>query len=305
MVGDSKCTGLKSSIVLLLNKMANRKKSVSKQEKNNFVYRNFINGLKYIRETRNYIWFCSCLFLFIALIGYFFPVFFTEEILKLIKELLKQTEGLNGIELIRFIIVNNTKSSFFGIALGLFFGVFPIGMLVVNGYVIGFVASKSVMSEGILVLWRLLPHGIFEIPAVLISIGIGLKLGIFPFYIKDKSKGILSLLLGFIMFFFSFSILMTIVLFFKNPELLISGSKMISSDYVNLLGTPFMGFVSVILMSLCYILGIYFGLMVLNKEDKKVVIQTMKNSFTVFIFIVVPLLVIAGIIEGSLIALIK
>ena len=27
-------------------------------------------------------------------------------------------------------------------------------------------------------MWRLLPHGIFELPAIILSIGIGLKLGV-------------------------------------------------------------------------------------------------------------------------------
>tara|TARA_Y100000034_G_C6716675_1_gene316852 strand:- start:368 stop:697 length:330 start_codon:yes stop_codon:yes gene_type:complete len=70
-------------------------------------------------------------------------------------------------------------------ALGIFLGIFSFLILIVNGYVLGFVASKSVAVEGILVLWRLLPHGIFEIPAVMISAGLGLKLGAYLF-VKHK-----------------------------------------------------------------------------------------------------------------------
>jgi stage II sporulation protein M len=65
-----------------------------------------------------------------------------------------------------------------------FFAITPLVVLVVNGYVLGFVANKSVGSQGILVLWRLMPHGIFEIPAIIISIAVGIRLGMFLFVYK-------------------------------------------------------------------------------------------------------------------------
>jgi len=36
-------------------------------------------------------------------------------------------------------------------------------------------------------MWRLVPHGIFELPAIFISLGIGLKFGTFIFQ-KNKSE---------------------------------------------------------------------------------------------------------------------
>ena len=38
--------------------------------------------------------------------------------------------------------------------------------------------SMSFNVHSIFILWRLLPHGIFELPAVIISIGIGIKIGL-------------------------------------------------------------------------------------------------------------------------------
>jgi stage II sporulation protein M len=46
-----------------------------------------------------------------------------------------------------------------------------------------------VYEEGILVLWRLLPHGIFELPALFLSAGLGLRLGTFIFR-KNKLKSL-------------------------------------------------------------------------------------------------------------------
>ena len=155
---------------------------------NDFIYGNFEQSLEYIKESKNYIWFSLILFFLASFIGYFFPVFFSEQILEMIRELIDKTEGLDGIELIRFIFLNNTQSSFFALFLGVFFGIIPFFILIVNGYVLGFVANIVVGEEGLFVLWKLLPHGIFEIPAVLISIGLGLRLGMFLLFYHGKGK---------------------------------------------------------------------------------------------------------------------
>jgi len=56
-----------------------------------------------------------------------------------------------------------------------------------NGYLLGFVAMLSAKSQGIFILWRILPHGIFELPAIFISLGIGLRLGTYAFQKKKVS----------------------------------------------------------------------------------------------------------------------
>jgi len=155
---------------------------------NKFVYANFKLSLKYVKDIKNYIWFSFILFFGVGIFGYFFPVLFEEQILNLIKEIIAQTEGLDMVGLIRFIFLNNLRSSFFAMLLGIFFGIIPFFVLIVNGYVLGFVASKTVVSEGFSILWKLLPHGIFELPAVLISVAIGLRLGMFLFVYEGRRK---------------------------------------------------------------------------------------------------------------------
>jgi stage II sporulation protein M len=176
--------GKKRDIGNIKNKRIFEKSS----ENYDFVYRNFLIGVDYIKEIRNYIWFATALFLIISIIGFFFPVFFVENVKEMIEELIAQTAGLSGWRLISFIIANNIQSAFTAMAFGVFFAVVPIGIVFVNGYVLGFVANMSSQAEGVLILWRLLPHGIFEIPAIMISIGIGIKLGSFLFVYHGKNK---------------------------------------------------------------------------------------------------------------------
>ena len=89
--------------------------------------------------------------------------------------------------MIRFIFFNNVQSAFFGMIFGVLLGLFPVIFAITNGYVLGFVASVSVNAEGILILLRLFPHGIFELPAIFISLGLGLKIMTFIFE-KNKLK---------------------------------------------------------------------------------------------------------------------
>lgn len=74
-----------------------------------------------------------------------------------------------------------------GIILGGLFGVLPVLFSLYNGYILGFVGKLSVSAEGASSLLWLLPHGIFELPAVFISLGLGLKLGTFIFH-KNKAE---------------------------------------------------------------------------------------------------------------------
>ena len=144
--------------------------------------------LKYLKETRKYILVITILFLATALIGYFFPVFFENEILKFIEELAKQTQNYNLTQLLFFILQNNLKSSFTSLIFGAGFGIVPIISTIFNGYVLGFVSNLAVESAGFSSLLSLLPHGIFEIPAIILSLSLGLKLGIEIITKKPRKK---------------------------------------------------------------------------------------------------------------------
>jgi len=144
---------------------------------------------------------------------------------------------------------------------GIFLGIFPLIIIIINGYVLGFVANQTAMVFGGGILWRLLPHGIFEIPAIMIAVGLGLKLGIslihncIIFYNKNISIFLLYILIVLSILFFPISIIILIILTIINREL-----------WGNLR-------------------------------------RNLMNSLRAFILVVIPLLVVAGIIEGLLIFL--
>jgi len=174
-----------------------------KNKKGKFFRRNYGESWKYIKDSRNFIYSVIIVFLFFFFIGFFIqaPAILDEKILEFIKELLIKTEGMSMSELISFIFFNNLQNSFMGMLFGIIFGVFPILTSLANGYLLGFVAEKTVEEEGIFTLWRIFPHGIFELPALFISLGLGLKLGTFIFK-KNKFKTLSIYLLKSIKVFF-------------------------------------------------------------------------------------------------------
>jgi stage II sporulation protein M len=143
---------------------------------------------KYLKENQNYFLVILFLFSYSAMIGFFFPVFFKEVIEEFIKKLIEKTAGMNFFQLLVFIFQNNLTTAFTGLLLGLALGLFPLLSIFFNGYVLGFVVSKTTDVFGYGVLWRLIPHGIFELPALIISLGLGLKLGMFIFAKEGKRK---------------------------------------------------------------------------------------------------------------------
>ncbi len=146
---------------------------------------------KYVRESGKFIWIIIGIFFVFFLVGFLVPVpeSIYNQLMEFIKNLLEKTENMSQLDIVSFIIFNNIQSTFFGITLGVLFGIFPVLSAITNGYILGFVSELSVESGGFSTLWKLFPHGIFELPAVFISLGIGVKLGTFIFQ-KDKLKAL-------------------------------------------------------------------------------------------------------------------
>ncbi len=140
----------------------------------------YINSWRYLKESKNYFYFVVFLFIFSAILGFIFSekLGFLDEILK---ELIKKTQDLGTLELFDFILLNNIQVSFLGLFLGLLFGIFSFFNAFANGLVLGYVFHGVWTASGLREFWRILPHGIFELPAIFISLGLGIKLGMFAF----------------------------------------------------------------------------------------------------------------------------
>jgi len=109
-----------------------------------------------------------------------------ETALTMLKELGEQVFGGHPLRGVAILFLNNTFASLQVMMLGVFLGIAPLFSAMANGAILGTVAFQLTQefSQPLpLLLAGVLPHGIFEIPAFLVSAALGLKLGyhlVFP-----------------------------------------------------------------------------------------------------------------------------
>lgn len=148
----------------------------------------FNEAKNYLKETKNYIYAIIALFFICAILGFVFKENLTF-LNDMLKDLIRETENLGTWETIFFILQNNLQSALIACVSGIFLGIVPLTNAILNGLVLGYVAALSTEVAGFGILWRLLPHGIFELPAIFIALGLGIKLGFSIFNpVKFKSN---------------------------------------------------------------------------------------------------------------------
>ena len=137
---------------------------------------------EYLYSLRFYILFVSAFFVCSAIIGY---LGFLNELFSAALEYIEQlSENVKDFSdsyplwvsfLLFFFVIflNNAFTCFIDILSGPLAGIVPLFSAFVNGGLVGW----FVQQEGGIVLVAIIPHGIFEIPAFLISAAIGLRLG--------------------------------------------------------------------------------------------------------------------------------
>jgi len=80
-----------------------------------------------------------------------------------------------------FIFLHNSTAAIINIFLGAMFGLLPVISSFINGAVLGTFASYLVNSEKALELFLIIPHGMFELPAMFIAWGTGIWIGTYLF----------------------------------------------------------------------------------------------------------------------------
>ncbi|MGD9678303.1 MAG: stage II sporulation protein M [Vulcanibacillus sp.] len=99
-----------------------------------------------------------------------------EKLSELAEDIVKNESILYSITTI---FVNNFKIALFMVVIGVIFGIFPIILLLFNGVFIG-IFIKMFLEDGnsvIFLLIGLLPHGVFELTAIILAAAFGMKLG--------------------------------------------------------------------------------------------------------------------------------
>lgn len=101
-----------------------------------------------------------------------------EQLQKIQREFMEDPSTLH---LFWFIFKNNVMAAMQMLAFGVFFGVFPVVALLINGILIGYVLQMGQVSGTNpleMLVYGILPHGLFELFAVLLATTIGLRYGV-------------------------------------------------------------------------------------------------------------------------------
>ncbi|WP_240941892.1 stage II sporulation protein M [Paenibacillus sp. HB172176] len=141
---------------------------------------------KHLKEMNGYIGFSFVMFLAGIVIGGTndsFHAFLNGQMagLQQLAEQIDQSQN-KTLTMIAVIFFNNAIKAILMMYVGVFFGIIPVIFLLINGMVIGYLLqivaldpdSPSIIS---VIFQALLPHGIIEIPAIVIACAYGMKFG--------------------------------------------------------------------------------------------------------------------------------
>ena len=127
---------------------------------------NMENLRGYFHRNRNYIIAVIAIFVISLIIGYVFRDVFADYVIEAIRNMAKNiTNDASSLSL--GIFLNNLRVAFIIILLGFLFSIFSLMILFTNGVLIGFMFT---IVPAPLMLIYTLPHGIFEIPQLILTV---------------------------------------------------------------------------------------------------------------------------------------
>ncbi len=137
--------------------------------------------LEYLRSLEKYLVTILEIFIISLIAGLFASLLYPDKATGFInqfKEMFGWITVLDQFERMVAIFKNNAINSLLALVLGVVFGIVPILIVAINGFFLGMVSLVfSKQTSALFVIAAILPHGIIELPMVLISAGIGLRLG--------------------------------------------------------------------------------------------------------------------------------
>ena len=133
-----------------------------------------VDLLDYLFSLRKYI-LVSALVLFVSIIlGFFLP----DKLGFMVSDSANSFAGSPSITLFFTILVNNFIALGLVILTGFLFGVLPLIVMALNGFMIGAVAYNVASAGGLSnFLLGVFPHGVIEIPLTILVSAMGLRIG--------------------------------------------------------------------------------------------------------------------------------
>ena len=140
----------------------------------------FKDDLAYLKSIRVFIGITVLIFLATSVMGYFAAAADSALAANWMNELemFKWILSLNPLLIMLAIFLKNFLACAMSVLLGLGFGLVPLLVLTSNGFMIGVVSYSIIHKQGLLYLMAgIVPHGIIELPTILLGISLGFRLG--------------------------------------------------------------------------------------------------------------------------------
>jgi stage II sporulation protein M len=141
--------------------------------------------IQYIKDLKKSLILSGSLFLGAALLGIIFALTSPEQV-ELFLNSLKDSIGallqLPPLNLAFAIFFNNVIKTIIMIFAGIILGIYPALSLAANGYILGVISYTAILQEGILTFFAsIVPHGIIELPIIILGGAVGLHFGAMAF----------------------------------------------------------------------------------------------------------------------------
>jgi stage II sporulation protein M len=149
------------------------------------IKKQYIESFRALSESGKYILVALALFVGGIIIGLTHPSW-AEGDLALLKEIAKQLYGKSVYAMIGTLFLRNSLSAVLSVVLGPLLGIVPVLGALINGLLVGLTFTCISEANKIKALLQLLPHGIFELPAMFTAWGLGIWQGIWFFQKSAK-----------------------------------------------------------------------------------------------------------------------
>jgi stage II sporulation protein M len=130
------------------------------------------------KKTSPYILLATALFIMSLIWGLLMNPDFIGEMLGDLTQSLLQLGSLPPAVLFAVIFLNNSIKSLLSIVLGIAIGIPPLIFLCFNGFIIGaMISALQSRTSNIMIIASLAPHGVIELPAIVLATALGFKVG--------------------------------------------------------------------------------------------------------------------------------
>ncbi len=146
------------------------------------------------------IWYWFVISFVVGAVAFFIKPDLLTTILEMFEERFGENPALN-FNLAREIFYQNIQAAAIALFGGIILGIAPIAIVVVNGFLLGFIiislltiTDGNIFNSASFIIGGIAPHGIFELPALMLAAAFGIKLGIE--WIGESARGSRLRILG-------------------------------------------------------------------------------------------------------------